>query len=283
MWTTGLCAALLLVLLAAAPAVAGQPQGTGQDGAAGAGAQGGLYLPALANGVKATPAEQGDDQRAIALLAQQPPVARYLAGYPGWRGEAYLEEGSDSVWNIDLYAGDEWIGWGQVDLAAGKVVDQYIPFDLPPEEFAAGKAKIEKFLVYDPEVKARLGEPDLWGHEVTWNRWDQEWQVWYWYGIDALAVVVGIDEDTGRVYLDSIRDANALKAEDQAEADRNRAIEIAYGADGIDAALAGFDAWRTYVEDQGQGRYTVAFVNGDRTLLAVLVDIGTGTVLSQQP
>jgi hypothetical protein len=60
-------------------------------------------------------------------------------------------------------------------------------------------------------------------------------------------------------------------------------IEIAYGADGIDAALAGFDAWRTYVEDQGQGRYTVAFVNGDRTLLAVLVDIGTGAVLSQQP
>jgi hypothetical protein len=285
-WGNGAGAALIWVVLVAAPALAAQPHAPNQDGSTptGAGAQAGLFLPSLANGnTSAAPDPQSDEERAIAILVQHPRVARYLEGYPGWRAEAYREEGSSTVWNIDLYQGDEWIGWGKVDLQAGEVVDQYVPADLPPEEFAAGKEKIEKFLVYDPEVKARLGEPSLWGHEVAWNRWDQQWQVWYWYGIDALVAIVSIDENSGNVYLDSMRDANELKAEDKAEADRNRAIELAYGADGIDQALAGFDAWRTYVEDQGQGRYTVAFVNGDRTLLGVLVDIVAGAVLATQP
>jgi hypothetical protein len=292
----GIGAALVLAILVAVPALAAHPHVAGgghshlgppvavgglqQDGAAGA--DGSVYLPNVAGGLKQQD-DRTDEERAIGILVQQPKVARHLASYAGWRAEADLDEGSETVWNIDLYKGDEWIGWGKVDLSAGEVVDYYVPLDLTPEEFAAGKEKIEKFLTYDPEVKARLGEPSLWGHEVAWNRWDQQWQAWYWYGIDALVVVVTIDETTGTVYLDAIHDANDLEAEDKAEADRNRAIEIAYGADGIDDALAGFDAWRTYVEDQGQGRYTVAFVNGDRTLLAVLVDIVQGIVLGTQP
>jgi hypothetical protein len=282
-WWHGTGAALVLAVLVAMPALAAQPRQAQQEGDA-PGVTTGLFLPNLARNPPASaPDLRSDEERAIAILVADARVARHLGAYPGWRAEAYRQEGSDILWNIDFYLADEWLAWGQVDLLAGEVADKYVPLELTPEEFAAGKEKIEKFLVHDPEVNARLGEPSLWGHEVTWNRWDQQWQVWYWYGIDALVIILGLDENNDNVYLESVRDANELEAEEKAEAGRNRAIELAYGADGIDAALAGFDDWRTYVEDQGQGRYTVAFVNGDRTLIAVLVDIDAGVVLETQP
>jgi hypothetical protein len=249
-------------------------RGFGQDAA------GNVFLPSVA---VARPAQQPqhDEARAIQLLAALPDVAQHLAVYPGWRADAYQEEGSDTIWNVDFYQEDEWLGWGKVDLASDTVLDHFVPRELSPEEFAAGQALVETFIKHDPEIRARLAEPSLWGHDTSYNRWDTQWQVWYWYGIDALVANLNIYD--GTVYLDSLEDPNQLDAAERAEADRNRAVELAYGAQGVDQALAGFDDWRTYVEEQGGARYTVSFVSGAQTRFAALVDIAQGTVVETRP
>ena len=246
----------------------------------------GVFLPLVTQPKGGTPGNIVDspEDEAIALLVAVPNVGLYLAGYPGWHGDAYEEGSNADLFNVDFYsAGDEWIGWGQANVTTGEVTDYYVPRELTAEEYAAQKPLVDRFILHDPEIAARLVEPALWGSDTQWNRWEQRWEVYYWYGIDSLVVILSLDGDN--VYLQSIADPELLEAEAQDEANRNKAMEIAWSADGLWARLEGRDDWRTYVEPVeggGGNQYTVEFVSGDETLFAALVDIATETILASQ-
>lgn len=242
-----------------------------------------VYLPVAAGGVAAsTPQQPTDDpkQAAIDLAAAQPEVALYLSGFASWRADAWQEDESSTVWFIDFYdvAKDEWIGNARVDVALAQVLEYYAPRELTSEEFQAGQAKIEAYLPYDAEVTARMGNPDLWYHTVTYDRWESNWKVYYARGLDEFVVLMNMDEN-GEVYLDQITDPYLFEEKEAAELARNQAIELAYSAPGLDAALEGRDHWRTYAEQQDGARWSVAFVADEQQLFSALVDIESWQVL----
>jgi hypothetical protein len=131
-------------------------------------------------------------------------------------------------------------------------------------------------------VQARLGNPALWYHDVSYDRWEESWKAYYSRGLEEMVITLYID-DNNDVYLDSIIDPSVLNEEEATEERRNRAITLAYSAEGIDEALAGVDNWRTYVEDQGDGQYTVAFSTTDRPLYRVHVNIDQARIIEAGP
>ncbi len=246
------------------------------------GEPGAVYLPVVSAQGQDEPSPEA--QQAIDLLAAQEEVAAYLANHPGWVGEAWPEEES-SVWYVDFYDGatEEWLGGGSVDLASQEILGISIPRELTPEEIQAGKAEIEAFLAADAAIQARLGSyPRLWEHEISYDPWEQRWEAWYYHGLDAFTVLLYFEED-GRIYLDNIVDPYVLEEAAAEQLRRDQAVELAYEAEGIDDALAGVDNWRTYVEHQGEGRWTVEFVADGQLLFSALVDIDAWNVMEVGP
>jgi hypothetical protein len=248
-----------------------------------------VYLPVIASGQPApteqeTPEPTGDEARAIALVAAYEPFALMLVAYPEWTADAYMVDEAANVWYVDFYdrPDGDWIAGGNINLDTEEIFDWYAPRDLTPAEFQVGQALIEAFLIDDAEILARQGNPADWGHDVTYNKWESQWEVYYWYGLDAFVAVISISDEE-EVWLNDLVDPNALSAEQEARHRRDQAIELAWQADGIDVALDQIDNWTTYVEAQDGDRYTVAFVGDGQHYFVAYVDIGTWTVLEAGP
>ena len=249
----------------------------------------GEATPSLAEGQESSPPDDAaespeieysddDAQRAIQLFTAQDDVAAFLADYPDWQGESWPEDDAGQIWGIDLYseAADEWLGWGQVNVSTGEVIEYFVPRDLSPEEFQAGLEKVEKYVFADAEILALLGDPEAWDHETRWNRWEANWEVWFGKGLDEWLVVVYLEDDYASL---EIIDPTAFEAEEQERLNRDQAIELAWEAEGIGEALDGVDYWTTYVENQGGSQWSVSFVSGDTELFYALVDIESWEVL----
>ena len=134
---------------------------------------------------------------------------------------------------------------------------------------------------HDAEVLAWLDNlPNLWDVYSDWNRWDQRWEVYYVRGIQRVAVVASFDEND-HVVIDDVLDPDTLTGEDALAHARDSAINLAYSAPGMDAALAGHDQWTTYAQQQGgDDVWGIAFVDGDTRLIFVLVDVANEAILA---
>ena len=244
-------------------------------------AQSTVYLPVIASG-EATPTAQpeSDKELAIAKVAAAPVIAPILANHPTWVAKAYPDDEAERIWHVDFYTklDGDYLGYGHIKLNSDELFEIDMPPELAPAELKAGIAKIEAYLPYDAEVTARLGNPKLWYRDVSYDRWEKSWKVYYSRGLEELLMLLSIDENE-EVSLDTITDPTLLTAEKAAEERRNRAINLAYGAPGIDEALDGVDNWNTYVEDQGNEQYTVAFTANGATLYSVQVDLAQEQVI----
>lgn len=247
--------------------------------------QGVVYGAVLPRAQAAPPVQPADDKAlAIAKVAAAAEIAPVLANHPNWVAEAYPDDEAARIWHVDFYAEPEgeYLGYGHVNLKSNELFEIEMPRDLSPAALQAGIAKIEAYLPYDAEVQARLGNPTLWYHDISYDRWEQVWQVYYSRGLTELLMTFYIDENA-HVTLDAIVDPALLSAEKAAEERRNRALNLAYSAEGVDEALAGVDNWQSYVEDQGRGQYTVAFTTAGRTLYRVQVDIDQEAIMAAGP
>ena len=227
--------------------------------------------------------ELSDEARlAIELMAEVPEVAEWLTAFPDWTGDAWQDESDGRFYSIDLYseAADEWLGWGYVNVADGVVEEYFVPRELTAAEFQIGREQVEQFVFSDEELLARLGDVAKWEHETWYNRWDANWEVWFWYGLEELAVTVSLWED--ELYLEGIYNPAEFEAEEAAENSKNQAIELAWQAEGIDQALAGEDNWQTYVSQQGDTVWAVSFTTTDKELFYALVDIDSWQVLESE-
>lgn len=227
--------------------------------------------------------ELGDEARqAIQLVAEIPEVAAWLATFPDWAGDAWQDEEDGRFYEVDLYseAADEWLGWAYVNVADGVVEDYFVPRELTAEEFQAGQARVEQFVLSDEEVLARLGDAANWEHDTWYNRWDANWEVWFWNGLEEVAVTINIWED--EIYLDRIYDPTELEAEEASENSKNEAIGLAWGAEGIDQALSGVDNWQTYASQQSDTVWAVSFVGDGQELFYVLVDVENEQILESE-
>ncbi len=256
-----LIAMVIILMLSAAVAVAADDPGTK------------TFLPLVA-------AQQNDTEtQVINLIAASPKAAAFLATVPHWYAEAYQEEGD--IWGADFFdAGNDWIGWGQVNIATGEVLELSMPTVLTPEEFQAGQAAVERLVLNDGEVLALLGDPDLWEHSIDFDGYEDMWYVYFERGLDSWLVRVQYDEET--YWLDGIINPDALSAAEEREQNRNTAIELAYSAPGVWDALDGVDDWFTYAENQSGSQWSVSFTTETGERFFALVDIDTGEILQAE-
>lgn len=218
----------------------------------------------------------------VQIVAASPEFAEWLAGYPNYWGQGWPHEEGSSTWYIEFYneAGDEWLGYANIDATTGEILDLFIPKPLPADVYQQQLQKVQTIVLSDPEVLARLGDPLLWDIYTDFNRWEQKWEMYFYRGIEAVLVRSSITD--AYFSIDEILDPNALSEEQALDEARNQAVNIAYGAPGIDAALEGHDDWRTYVEQQGGSRWSVTFTADGRELFYALVDIKANIVLAAQ-
>lgn len=242
-----------------------------------------LFLIVLALAPSAITTYAQDDEReqqAIDLAAQTEELAGWLAEHDGWIGYAYESEDASNVFYVEFYtaAEDDWLGYANVDLNSGAVMDAFAPRPLPADEYATGQERATKIVLADPEVQLRLLDPVLWDYYVDFNRYERVWEVYFYRGTEALKVKLTLEDYSGYNFIE-ITDQNALNEEETLNNMRNEAISLAYSAEGIDSALEGYGAWFTYVEQQAGPLWSVAFVSDERELFFALVDIVANQVI----
>jgi hypothetical protein len=213
-------------------------------------------------------------QEAILAVIENEEVANFLEANPSWSANAYAD--SETQWHVDFYDGDDWIGNAHVDFATAEIYEIYLLQELSQEAYQAGKEKIETLVFNDAEVQAILGDVNSWGYDLSFNKWEQRWEMTFWRGIDAVAI--SFWEENGNFNIEDIYDPQAFSEQEQRDLERNQAIELAYSAEGIDQALEGVYDWRTYAEPQGGTLWGVEFTAEGRLFYAV-VDIASQEIL----
>ena len=235
---------------------------------------------ALAQETGGSAEESYDERRArlITLVAETEDFADWLTNYEGWQGEAWpKEEGEeDGLWYVEFKDEDdeEWLGYADVDVA-GDVENSFIPRPLPDDELAEGRARVRELVLADPEVAARLTDPLLWSIEVDYDRYDVNWDVNFYRGLEHLRVVAKLQED--EFYIEEVRNERTFGEEDAVAYAKDEAVRLAY--EEVGNALEGLDDWRTYVEHQGGAQWSVSFVAGEQERFYALVDVEGEQVL----
>jgi len=231
---------------------------------------------------------QDDEQAAppdelLAAVTESEMFADWLPNYPNYQFNASGPD-EDGIWYVEFYdePWEEWLGYANIHENTFEITESSAPKPLSPEDYDAQLALIQQYVIADSEVLGWLNNvPNLWDVYPDWNRWEQRWDIGFYRGIQGVVVYASVDEN-GDVYLQDILDPNILDEEEAREEARNQAINLAYGAEGADAALEGYDEWTTYVEQQGDGMWSVSFVSGESVLLFVLVDVEQDVIVSAE-
>jgi hypothetical protein len=215
--------------------------------------------------------------RLIQLVAKSPEFTAWLKDYPNWKADAGTED--KVYWYVGFVTadGEESLGYAIVEEKVNKIITTFIPRPLPPAAFQAGQKRMRTLVLDDPEVQKRLVDPALWYLTIDYNRFEAQWEAYLSRGIEVLVVKATLEND--KFSIKAIQDANVLTQEQTEREAKDKAINLAYQADGIDKALAGFDTWKTYVQHHGGARYSVQFSAEGRELFHALVDVKTGAVI----
>ena len=225
-------------------------------------------------------AESYDERKArlIALVAETEDFARWLETYEGWQGKAWPKEEDDEngLWYVEFKDenDEEWLGYADVDIE-GNIENAFIPRPLPDDELTEGKARVRELVLADPEVAARITDPLLWEVDVGYDRFDVNWDVNFYRGLEHLRVIATLEED--EFYIEDIRNERTLSEEDAVKHAKDEAIRLAY--EEVGDALEGLDDWHTYVEHQGGAQWSVSFVAGEQERFYALVDVEGEQVL----
>jgi len=217
-------------------------------------------------------------QQAIELIVKKKEVKNFLKDFPDWRAETYQD--GETLWHVDFYEGGDWIAYAHIDTETLELSETKFPERLSKEEFAKRKEKIEQIVFSDAEVLALLINPDDWDYDVQYDSYEETWAVNLWRGIDDLRINIYQENDT--FYIDRVYNPKALDEEEAKRVARDSAIELAWQAEDIGAALDGHDNWHTYAELQEGSKWTVSFDTRKKQLFSALVDIEAWEVLETQ-
>lgn len=225
--------------------------------------------------------DEATKQHLIEIVEATETFTGWLPNYPNYQANAYGPD-ENGIWYVEFYneAGDEWLGYANIDADTDEIQDSFAPIPLAADVYQTQLERVNGFVLADPEVRAWLdNNPDLWDMYPDYNRWDAAWDVYFYRGIKGVRVRLNVDANTGNIYLDSIIDPNQLNEEEALENARNTAINLAYEVEGVWDALNGYDNWSSYTEQQGGSLWTVSFAAGGQELFYALVDVDAEKVL----
>ncbi len=244
-----------------------------------------LCLALLSLAVFPAFAQSDDDQAFVIEAAETSEIfADWLAQHEGYIVNAYGPD-EDNLWYVEFFNADEsdWLGYASINGETGEIIDSFAPVPLAADEYQEWLPRVTTFVLNDPEVLARLNNtPDLWDMYADYNRWEQQWQVGFYRGLEAIQVNLWIDDASEEIYVDAIVDPNLLSEEEAIDNARDTAINIAYGLDSLWQTLDGVDNWTSYAEHQGGDTWSVSFLVEGEARFFALVDVETGAVLSSE-
>lgn len=233
----------------------------------------------------ATALAQGDptSQALIEVLAGSDLFTGWLENYPDYVPSASGPDENGS-WYIEFYSpgSDEWLGYAVINAATLEISESWVPRTLPADVYAHQSPLVLDAVLNDAEMLAWLNQrPDDWEIWHDWNRWEQMWNVTFYRGIEAVTARVAVDEydDTS---IGDIFDPYVLEEEAAVAELRNRAINLAYSAEGIDEALNGYDDWITLAEPHDDDRWGVSFISGETLLFHVVVSVEQADVIETE-
>ncbi|MEM8862885.1 MAG: hypothetical protein AAGD96_31630 [Chloroflexota bacterium] len=229
------------------------------------------------------------ERQALEILVQDRNIALMLANYPDWHVEMWENEEWGAM-EIDLFDSNwEWIAWGAVSLTENgtpeEVLDITAPQPLSAEAYQEGQLMAENIALNNPEVMAVLGDPAEWERWTWYDEWAGAWEIGFYRGIDEFIVRIADYENGEGPVVESIVNSALLDEDQQVQDNQNRAIEIAWQAEGIDEAIFGRNddqEWFTYVTHLGGNEYGVSFATEEAELFFAHVDIGSESVISSQ-
>jgi len=239
-----------------------------------------LLIMGIGVGVVYGQSEAETEQALIQIVAASDTFAGWLEQYPDWIGHAYKGDDGANNWYVEFYDATEteWLGYATINADNGEIYEAFAPVPLDPQVYQEQQPRIQTLVLDDPEVLARLTDTAAWDVYMDYNRYESVWEVYLYRGIEAMVVKAKIDENDN-FSIQDIADPNALSEEQAEQALRDEAINLAYGGEGIDRALEGYDNWLTYVEYQGGTRWSVAFEADGQPLFYALVDTQLDKVL----
>lgn len=221
----------------------------------------------------------------IDIVSNSDTFADWLTNYPDWNVNVWENEDDPDWYTVEFYdaAWEEWLGYAVINSDTSEITEAFAPVPLSEEAFQRGQAQIAALMFEDPEIIGLIGDPIVWEYWIDYNRWEQDWNVYFYRGITSWRVDITLENyeeaNDGYFTIDGIYDNNELDEETALEANRSDAINLAYNAPGVDQALEGHDDWNTYAENQYGAVWSVAFVSGDQELFFALVNISSGQVL----
>lgn len=244
---------------------------------------GGSVIPAITN-FPEDEIESDDERRALEILVKEKAIALLLADYDSWHVEMWFNEEEQRM-EIDLFDDEwNWLSWGAISLDENAVLEMYAPQPLTAEEYQTQQVQAESIVLDNGEVLAILGDPTKWERYAWYDEWEGAWEVAFYHGIDEY--VVTVDNYDGEMVVGAIRNLVLLEEEQQVADNQNRAIELAWQAEGIDQELFGGDEemeWQTFVTHLENSQYGVSFATADGELFFALVDIDSQQVLESKP
>lgn len=232
------------------------------------------------NAVFAQESQEETEQRLIQIAAESDTFVDWLAQHEGWVGHSYPPD-EGVVWYTEFFTNennDEWLGYANVNAETGEIQDAFAPIPLPTDQFQEIQPRIQQLVLDDPEVQARVGDLATWDVYTDYNRYDADWEIAFYRGVEAVLVKATLEEGDD-FSIHEIVNPHELTDEQNEQIARDTAIGLAYGAPDIDKALDGHDNWKTYVENQGGTRWSVSFNADDRELFYALVDVSSNKVL----
>ncbi len=244
-----------------------------------------MVLGGLMGGV-ASAQDDPQAQKAIQLAASSAEFADFLAGYPDW--DAWAEQDDGDWWYVEFWSetADEWLGNAVVNVQTGELRESFVPRPLPADVYADLMPRVQAYALQDVAVQALLGDPSRWEVWTDYDRWEAIWYVDFVHGLEHYVAVVQVETNEAgeqTFTLEELFDANRMEAEQQARANRDAAVALAYEAEGVETALEDHDNWTTYVEPMEENIYSVEFVADGQELFHAVVNLAEGIILESTP
>lgn len=227
---------------------------------------------------------------AINIAAQSEDLSEVLAGQE-WEAEVFAE--GENIYGVDFFrTGDfdekeegRFLAWALVDIENGLVVETFKPYLLSEEELERLSLQVQALVLRDAEVAMVIGDPIGWNIEVYWDAFESAFYVSFYRGLDsyvALVYYTADDEEAGEFFFEAFFNEYMMDEAAAALERRDRAITLAFEADGIDDALAGYDDWETIVQEISETEASVEFVVGSERLFFALVDLENNQIIESE-
>lgn len=226
------------------------------------------------------------EQDAINTAAESEEFKDGLANTPGWTAAAYDTGNRFGIWRVQFWnaSGDE-LGWADVSPARGKVYSWEAYFGATDAQVQMAQDPVRDFLTTHPTVLELVEDPtqhELYIEYDSYNRW---WGAYMDMGLDSLYLVVRFGQGSPDVFEDPqlvrLYFSNVMSYAEWQEATRAQAVATGFQQPEIAAVLADVESWTTRAErsDDGDGVWTVYFMDGETVLAWVKVDMSTQTVV----